>query len=69
MNCIHERESSIVTNILPKRNVWQDQAQTSQLRQCVAKTVSQFSSFKITAPCNKISHKVCIPEHIGLACS
>lgn len=66
---IHVSEFSIVINISPKRNIWQDPAQTSQLRQWLAKNVSQFSNFKITTLWNKISYKGCILGHTGITCS
>lgn len=60
--------ATTVMNTLPKRSVWQDQAQTSQSRQWLAKIIQQFSNFPITTSWNEISHKDYILGHTGLAC-
>lgn len=65
---IHVNEATTVTGMSLQRNVWQDQAQTTQSRQWLAKNIQQFSDFKITTLWNKISHKDCILGHRDSAC-
>lgn len=64
---LHVNEATTVTSTSPKRNVWQDQSQTTRSRQWLAKKIQQFSNLKITL-WNKISHKDCILRHWELAC-